>query len=398
MTFDAVSISFWVPTVMLCAALAIKLPTIVRLWRDPLLRAVGGLLLLACAVFMFVAPSTIRWMNRATGVPNIAAPWCYSLLTAFAGSCLLLIIAWRNGLSDLTPSTRRAMWWVIGVYSGVIALLWVLFLLADAPVERVRDLDTYYANTPFMREEILLYLLAHCVAVLITSRLIWNWVRTAGLDAWLRSGLVFLVIGYALNLVFDGLKLTAVVARWTGRDLDVLSTTVAPLAACLSAVLVALGFILPHTGQYLHERWLLHRTRIELRPLYTLLRNVQGSGVPFTLRATAELRLIRRETFIRDVLLALNRLLDEEEAGRRYDAAVALGHPAARARALAAACAIQDAVARRADPDHPEGIGQPDPTDLLQTILDVSRALRSPDELSAVRAAAARKPAESNHP
>ncbi|WP_075779487.1 hypothetical protein, partial [Streptomyces acidiscabies] len=337
MRVDPVAVSFWVPTVMLCAALAIKLPTIVRLWRDPLLRAVGGLLLLACAVFVFVAPSTISWTNRVTGVPNISAPWCYSLLTAFAGSCLLLIIAWRNGLSDLTPSTRRAMWWVIGVYSGVIVALWVLFLLADVPVERVRDLDTYYANTPFMREEIVLYLLAHCVAVLVTSRLIWNWVRTEGLDAWLRSGLVFLVIGYALNLVYDALKLTAVVARWTGNDLDLLSTTVAPLAACLSAVLVALGFILPHTGQYLRERWLLHRTRIELRPLYVLLKRAQGSGVPFTLRAGAELRLIRRETFIRDVLLTLTRRLDGAEASRAYEAAVALGHSAERARALAAA-------------------------------------------------------------
>ncbi|QNP72900.1 hypothetical protein IAG44_28040 [Streptomyces roseirectus] len=399
MTFDPVSVSFWVPTVMLCAALAIKLPTILRLWRDPLLRAVGGLLLLACAVFVFVAPSTIRWTNRVTGVPNIAAPWCYSLLTAFAGSCLLLIIAWRNGLSDLTDSTRRAMRWVIGVYSGVIALLWVLFLLADAPVERVRDLDTYYANTPYMREEIVLYLLAHCVAVLISSRLIWNWVRTEGLDAWLRSGLVFLVIGYALNLVFAALKITAVVARWTGHDLDRLSTTLAPLAACVSAVLVALGFILPHTGQYLNERWLLHRARIELRPLYTLLRTAHGSGVPFTLRATPELRLIRRETFIRDVLLTLTRHLDEEESSRAYDAAVALGHPAERARALAGALAVQDAVARRAAAPHSEGTGRTDPTNLLQTILAVSRALRRTDDLTAVRARAASwKPAESNRP
>ncbi|GAV43296.1 DUF6545 domain-containing protein [Streptomyces acidiscabies] len=395
MRVDPVAVSFWVPTVMLCAALAIKLPTIVRLWRDPLLRAVGGLLLLACAVFVFVAPSTISWTNRVTGVPNISAPWCYSLLTAFAGSCLLLIIAWRNGLSDLTPSTRRAMWWVIGVYSGVIVALWVLFLLADVPVERVRDLDTYYANTPFMREEIVLYLLAHCVAVLVTSRLIWNWVRTEGLDAWLRSGLVFLVIGYALNLVYDALKLTAVVARWTGNDLDLLSTTVAPLAACLSAVLVALGFILPHTGQYLRERWLLHRTRIELRPLYVLLKRAQGSGVPFTLRAGAELRLIRRETFIRDVLLTLTRRLDGAEASRAYEAAAALGHPAERARALAAAVAIEDAVTRPADGAWSEAADHPDPTALLQTILDVSRALRRPDEVAAVRAAACRKRAAS---
>ncbi|NUP19093.1 MAG: hypothetical protein HOZ81_23970 [Streptomyces sp.] len=395
-------ISFWIPTVVLTAALAIKLPTIIRLWRDPLLRAVGGLLVIACCVFVFAAPATIAWVNRVTGVPNFAAPLVYSLITAFCGSCLLLIIAWRNGLSDRSAETRRAMRLVICAYSGVIVALWVLFALADAPVERVRDLDTYYANTPFMREETLLYLLAHCTAVLITSRLIWNWVRTDGLDAWLRWGLVCLGVGYALNLIFDAAKLTAVTARWTGNDLDWLSTDLAPPVACLSAILIAVGFILPHAGQYLHDRWRVRIAHHELRPLYLLMKSVNGSGVPFVLRASPELRLIRRETFIRDVLLPLARHIDEDLRRRSYDAALALGRPPARAKALAAAVTIQDAADRRSRvPDGsgsngPEIPNTPDTTDLLQEIGAVSRALRHPDEIEAVRAhtAAPAAPAE----
>ncbi len=338
------AISFWIPTAVLATALAIKLPTIIRLWKDPLLRAVGGLLLLACAVFVFVTPSTIVWTNRVTGVPNISAPLVYSLLTAFCGSCLLLIIAWRNGLSDRSDGTRRAMRWVIAVYSAVIVALWVLFALADAPVERLRDLDTYYATTPFMREEILLYLLAHTVATVITSRLIWNWVRTHGLDAWLRWGLKFLGLGYASQLVFDAAKLTAVTARWTGHDLDWLSTVVAPPVACLSAVLIAVGFILPHAGQYLHERRRLRLAHHELRPLYLLTRRVNGHGLPFLLRATPELRLTRRETFIRDTLLPLASHLDEDLRARSYDAALTLGFTPDRAKAVAAAVAILELV------------------------------------------------------
>lgn len=72
--FAGLYISFWIPTAVLTAALAIKLPSIVKLWKDPLLRAVGGLLVLACGVFVFAAPATIAWTNRVTGVPNIAAP------------------------------------------------------------------------------------------------------------------------------------------------------------------------------------------------------------------------------------------------------------------------------------------------------------------------------------
>ncbi|AQS69757.1 DUF6545 domain-containing protein [Streptomyces pactum] len=380
---------WWIPAAVLAAALAIKLPTIIRLWKDPLLRAVGGLLLLACAVFVFVAPSTIVWVNRVTGVPNISAPWVYSLLTAFCGSCLLLIIAWRDGLSERSAPTRRATRWVVSAYGSVIVALWVLFALADVPVERTRDLDTYYANTPFMREEILLYLVAHTTAVLITSKLIWNWIRTGGFDAWLRWGLRFLGVGYALNLAFDAAKLTAVTARWTGHDLDWLSLDVAPALACLSAVSIAVGFILPHAGQYLHERRRIRLAHRRLRPLYRLMRTVNGSGVPFVLRASPELRLTRRETFIRDVLLPLARRTDERLGERSYAAALGLGFPPQRARALAGAVVILDAVEAGPRADGGDDGHDPDTTDLLREIGAVSRALRHPDAIRDVRARAA---------
>ncbi|MEU6536673.1 MAB_1171c family putative transporter [Streptomyces sp. NPDC047000] len=393
------------PTTVLTAALAIKLPGIVKMWRDPLLRAVGGLLVFACAVFVFAAPRTITWTNQVAGVPNIAAPWVYSLLTALCASWLLLIIAWRNGLADRSAATRRVTRWVIAAYAGVVVALWVLFALADVPVERPRDLDTYYANTPFMREEILLYLLAHTVACTVTARLIWNWIRTPGLDGWLRGGLRFLGFGYSTNLLFDAAKLTAVGARWSGHDLDWLSTDLAPSAACVSATLVAVGFILPHAGQYAAEQRRIRAGHRALRPLERLLRGVTGGREPFTPRATAELRLIRRETFIRDALLQLSRYLDEGLRARARAAALALGHDTGRADALAAAVAVLDAVeTRRHAPDpgtvtppplsacaSPSG---PDPAYLLQEIQAVSRALSRPDEITAVRARAA-APAES---
>ncbi|MFF1542391.1 MAB_1171c family putative transporter [Streptomyces sp. NPDC058291] len=438
-------ISFWLPTVVLGAALAIKLPSILKLWRDPLLRAVGGLLVFACAVFVFAAPKTIAWTNRFTGVPNIAAPWVYSLLTALSASWLLLIIAWRNGRTERSAQTRRATRWVVSVYAGVVVALWVLFALADVPVERIRDLDTYYANTPFMREEILLYLLAHTVACSVTARLVWNWSRTEGLDAWLRWGLRFLGAGYVTNLVFSAAKLTAVAARWTGHDLDRLNTDIAPSAACIAATLVAIGFIVPHAGQYLQERWRVRRRHRSLQPLSRLMRTVTGGREPFDLRATPELRLIRRETFIRDALLQLARHLDDDLRARSYDAAVALGFERGRAQALAAGVALLDAVearerARRgtAAPRTPgperaadgrrtaapapatagtgTGTGNsnsnsksappsgasasaasssgPDTTYLLREIQAVSRVLRHPVDLQAVRARAT-APAES---
>jgi hypothetical protein len=386
------NVSVWLSAALLAAALAIKLPSIVKMWRDPLLRAVGGLLLFGCVLFVFAAPSMIAWVNRVTGVPNIAAPWVYSLITALCGSWLLLIVAWRNG-PDRDDVTRRATRWVVTVYAAVVAGLWLLFALADVPVERTRDFDTYYASTPFVREQILLYLLAHTLACSIAARLIWNWIRTDGLDAWLRWGLRFLGLGYTTNLLYDATKLTAVTARWAGRDLDWLSTYVAPTAACVSATLVAIGFIIPHAGQYLQETWRLRTLRRRLRPLYLLMRTFTGSREPFNPRATGELRLIRRETFVRDALLQLSRYLDEDLRVRSYGAALELGHDPGRSEALAAAVTLLDAVeTRRRHPDS-EGTGSPATAYLMREIQAVSQALRHPDELETVRTRAA-TPAE----
>jgi len=124
------------------------------------------------------------------------------------------------------------------------------------------------------------------------------------------------------------------------------------------------------------------------------MRTVAGSREPLALRATAEMRLIRRETFIRDALLQLSRFIDEDLRVRAYDTALALGFERGRAQALAAAVTILDAVeAGRQAPDT-EGDGDPDTTYLLQEIAAVSEVLRSPDEIKAVRARAT-VPAES---
>lgn len=404
---------FGTPIVVLAAALAFKLPSVLSLWRDPLRRAVGGLLLLACGIFVFAAPPAVAWTNRVTGVPNIAAPLVYSFLIAFCGACLLLMIVWRGGLAghaERSARARRAMRWVTVGHAGVIAGLWTLFALADVPVEHRRDLDTYYARTPFMRELIALYLLAHTASCVLTYRLIRNWVHTDGLDVWLRRGLKSLAAGYAANLVFDAAKLSAVGARWTGHDLDGLSTQLAPAAACVAAVLMATGFVLPHAGQYLRDRRQVRRGHRRLGPLYDLLRTATGTGVPFSLRATPELRLTRRETFIRDALLQLARHFDEDLRRRAYEAAVDLGCGPGRAGALAAAVTIQDAIEARAlsrSPSSRHGVHpQVRPqvqdhatdllTDLLRGIETVSRVLNHPDEIEAVRARAT-APAESLH-
>jgi hypothetical protein len=248
---------------------------------------------------------------------------------------------WRNGAAS------RLVWIVAGVYAAVIVAFWVLFAFADVDEERLRDLDTYYANTPYMREIIVLYLLAHLAACLVTSHLIWHWKTSVfGL---LRTGLLFLGIGYGLNLVYDAVKITAVVARWCDSDLDWLSTHVAPPVACLSALLIAIGFLVPHAGEHVRELLSHRAAHRRLAPLHHLLATVVPPTAEVRLRFTApiDLRLLQRSTFIGDALLHLGPYIDDRLRERSAAAARAAGHRDREAEHIGAAVAVLDAVDHR---------------------------------------------------
>lgn len=92
------------------------------------------------------------------------------------------------------------------------------------------------------------------------------------------------------------------------------------------------------------------------------------------------------------MLLQLSRHLDEELRERSYDAALELDLEPGRAKALAAAVTILDAVAARErapQSDSAASPSGPDTTYLLQEIQAVSRALRHRDHIEAVRSRAA---------
>ncbi|GAA0320363.1 hypothetical protein GCM10010302_69450 [Streptomyces polychromogenes] len=340
MTSDKFYIPYLIPAAILTLALAIRLPVIMRFWRiDPNVRSLGGLLLLGSAVFYFGRPKTLALLNSSTGVSNFAAPLVYSLLTMFCASCLILIIHWRGG----DPRRVRRTNWTIGcVYAAVVAGLWVTFACAEVPVERLRDLDTYYANTPWMREHILLYLGAHTAACLITSVVTWTWLREV--SGWLRAGLVLLVIGFILNLGYDTVKLAAVFARWTGHDLDWLSTYVAPPIASVCALFIAVGFILPHAGQALQGLWTDYRQYRSLAPFVRELAGLDTGSLRLPRRTPVSRRLVQRRTQISDGLLRLQPYMDPGVRGRALAEALARDEAPAQAAATADAVAVVAAV------------------------------------------------------
>jgi hypothetical protein len=341
---------YYIPAAALGIALAFKIPGMRRDWHDPLLRCVCALLVLGASTFFFAAPPTIAAVNRITGVPNFSAPLVYAILTAFSGSCLVLLVNWRGGPPEETRLISRRV--IVGY--GVVALtLVVLFTLGEAPVERLRDLDTYYATTPYIREMIVLYLAAHSVAAVGMTALCWHW--SLQVRGWLRCGLVTIVVGSLFNLAYGVSKSTAFFACWAGRDWDALSSALAPPLASAGALFCAVGFILPLLARRLSDTWHTWSTYRQLGTLWRELRTAVPKGTPsvrISWWSPADLRVTQRESDIHDGMLNLYPYFDPALRASAYEAAVAAGSDPGQAQAVADAAMVAAALsARTADPE-----------------------------------------------
>ncbi|BFO16516.1 hypothetical protein SHKM778_29040 [Streptomyces sp. KM77-8] len=273
MTHGPDNTAFYICGTLLLAICLVKLPALFRGRRNTLLRMVCLLLFTAALVFFFTAPDSIAALNRFTGVPNFAAPLAYSAMTTFAGASLLLIINWRPSPPE---RTRRASRICVTVYSLVVVAIVVLFLLGDAPVEQLTLFDGYYATTPYIREMIVIYLVAQGAATLSVSVLCWRW--STQVHGSLRAGLRILAPAYLLHVCYDVVKLVAIAAAWAGHDLDFLIDQVAPQFAAPSALLAVTGFVLPLVGPRAAVTLGSLRLLRALAPLWRELRHVPTPG------------------------------------------------------------------------------------------------------------------------
>ncbi|MEU6314414.1 MAB_1171c family putative transporter [Streptomyces sp. NPDC047014] len=374
----------------LFVATALKLRALRKNPGDPLLRAVCAMLFVAALLFLAAAPQHIAAMNDLIGAPNAAAPVVYCIMTALDGIIIVLLIQWRGNEDE--RRTRRQTRLCLTAYAAVMAALPVLFLLGDAPVERLRDFDTYYANTPLIREMIVLYLAAHSVAAATMTVLCWRWARQV--PGILRAGLLMIAAGATGTFAYDVLKYTAVFARWTGHDLDWLSSRAAFAVSGVSAVLVAAGFLVPPVGQVASSSWKALRRFRQLRPLWLEIRPEIPPTNPRAMGwwRSVSLRLTQRERDIHDVVHRLGPYFDAATGRAVYAAALAEHRERRRAREEADAAVIAAAVLakRAAGPVFCPGrrwvvTSVEDPQDLVR----VARALARSPRVRAIRGAAA---------
>ena len=374
MTHGPSNTAFYICGALLLAICLVKLPALFRRRQDTLLRVACLLLLTAALVFFFAAPDSIAALNRFTGVPNFAAPVAYSAMAAFSGASLLLIINWRPSPPE---RTRRASRVCVAVYSLVVVAIVVLFRLGDAPVEQLTLFDGYYATTPYIREMIVVYLLAQGAATLSVSVLCWRW--STQVHGSLRAGLRILAPAYLLHVCYDVVKLVAVGAAWSGHDLNFLIDRVAPQFAAPSALLAVTGFSLPLLGPRAAETLGSLRRFRALAPLWRELRHVPTPGAGRTSLpwwSSPAVRLTWRQTSIYDALLVLAPYLDTAVRDRAHLAALSRGVDDRGAAIAADAAMIVAAGAQRPAAGRARTAGPPPwrPHDLVP----LSRALASP--------------------
>ena len=321
-----------------------------RIPRDPLTVSTCAAIVLGSLALVCSAPLTLGTVNRLTGIPNFGAPLTYGMLSAYSCSLLVLLIHWRGGSpARIRHMVLRSM----AAYGALIVTIVVLFTLADPSTERLTDLDTYYANTPYMREMILLYLLGHSAATLALCTVCVTWAReVTGL---LRTGLQLILLGTLLDVVgFQFVKYAALVARWSGHDLDFLSTGVAPPMASLAALTCSAGFALPRLLPMARAHW---RDLNDLRGLGPLWSEVRFASIapkpPSALRQLPRMRLHWREVSIHDGLLALTPYFDDSLRERTRDAALHEGRSAHEARVIAEAAMVADAARRATAQEQP---------------------------------------------
>ncbi|MER5696123.1 MAB_1171c family putative transporter [Streptomyces mirabilis] len=371
---------------VLWLGLAAKMPDLVRHRRDPFLCALSATLAIGSLCFLFGAPPTVGAVNRVSGIPNLAAPLTYAAITAYGASSMVLVVYWRGG-----PRVRRiARCWMTG-YAFVLVALAVLFALGDVPKERRTDFDTYYSTTPYTAEMIVLYLLAHLIAVTATATATLRWARDV--HGWLRAGLLTMAVGTAIGTGYSISKIIAIVAYWCGHDWSTLATQISPAAAGLGALLFVTGILIPLAGPGL-AAWLRSwRTYVRLGPLQGELDDVltrRNLRVPRPRPFSASALLMWRQTSIQNALGHLGMLFDRDLYDQTHDAVLQKVDDGEQADATAWAAIIAAAVrversGQQVSPS-PSGDGRmlpqaPDPS----TLVHISNALATSDIVATTR-------------
>ncbi|WP_106400356.1 MAB_1171c family putative transporter [Actinocorallia populi] len=245
-------------------------------WESPRLWALCAAILSTAVTLWLAAPSNVLWVDRSTGIPNLATLLVAACQTVSGGVYLTLALLWRHPFREAWSLVR----WIVLACPLCVLALSALFFASSTPVERTEDFNTYYAGQPTVAVFSLLWLSWVLTGHAVLAYWCFRWTREPDYAAfpWLRRGLwVYGAYGVDVAL-FPLVGILAILARRTGlADLDALYKATGPVAALGGVLLLTAALTLPTFGPKLEPaaawvaRWRLYR---RLRPLHRELAKV----------------------------------------------------------------------------------------------------------------------------
>jgi hypothetical protein len=287
--------------------------------RDPGNRE---LRLLCLAIATFATPFVVAspWayvrIDRALGVTNIATLFIYTSVAVCLASFMALLVSWSSAKDRIRLWHRALVAYAVISVASMVTLFW-LGDVSDG--EHVVDFDVHYADTPYIREFLLVYVVLFVVGMIGLAFMCWRYAKAVH-RPWLRRGLRVVAVGAVFGLGYALPKGASLAWDMFGTSpLHFISVNVAPMFASIAAWLFAAGFTMPAWGVGLdnaRERLTQYRAYRQLHPLWKALTHAFPEVVLFpdlhpdnprrALREDDLPFMVRRMVFeIRDAQLAL---------------------------------------------------------------------------------------------
>lgn len=305
--FPVIDICYSVIAASAYAAVGYKIWTWRRDLRNGVLWMLCIMLFAPASAFLLAVPPVYTHVDAFFGIPSLSTLLLYGAVGAgFTGA----FRAWVRTISD--PERPVGGIGARGITVQCVAIaagMTLLFALGSHPYERPIDFDLYYARQPATAAFLVLFNLAFGHALLTSARRSLLASRQPVTAEQARS-LRLVSIGAVATTGYVVGSLVALAGRWSGIDLDVARTVVAPAFASIGAILILSGSSGPTLArraraarawtEYVRGYWTLRGLWARLDAL-VILPGAQGKGDAGRL-AVREVthRLYRRTTAMRD--------------------------------------------------------------------------------------------------
>ncbi|HEX2313918.1 MAG TPA: MAB_1171c family putative transporter [Thermomonospora sp.] len=254
---------------VLTAIFVYKLRHLRSQWGNARLWALCGTVFFFGATLWSASPAAAAWINRVTGVTNLAELVAAICLSGLAALFLILALLWRYPTSLAWPRLR----WVLAGYSLLVTVISVLFVLSDVPVERTIDYPYYYARQPTVAVSYTVYYTSTLAGSTILARWCFGWARHpdyAGLP-YLRRGLrMYAGFGVVLS-VYSLVRLVSLAGNWFGTDaLNPIGSAASVVGAPFGCFFLAAAMVVPVYG----PRWPRVRRAVRRAARFRTLRSL----------------------------------------------------------------------------------------------------------------------------